>query len=155
MLDVSAAGHLAGGETIDEGIREAREELGIDVDARDLLHIGERVEVADQDNGQHNREYQSVFLLQTDKELAAFRPQIEEVWGLFWIPITDGLALFAGRIDQLRVSGIEYDQEVRGYIGTERTVRPDDFLPRIQRYYMAALIAAQRAVDGKPDIAIS
>ena len=55
-LDVSAAGHLEVGEDPIDGLREIREELGIEVKQEALLYLGERVEVADQDNGQKNRE---------------------------------------------------------------------------------------------------
>ncbi|WP_407645941.1 NUDIX hydrolase [Actinacidiphila oryziradicis] len=63
LLDVSAAGHLEAGEPVEAGLREVTEELGIEVDRSRLHHLGERVEVADQKNGQRNREYQSVCLI--------------------------------------------------------------------------------------------
>src|SRR5690348_15694820 len=77
MLDVSAAGHLEAGETVEQGVREVTEELGITFSPPDLAFLGYRVEVADQANGQRNREYQAVYLLRVDKELTDFAPQVE------------------------------------------------------------------------------
>src|SRR4051812_4170966 len=46
MLDTAAAGHYTTGETIADGIREIREELGIDVTFDQLVPIGQRVGIA-------------------------------------------------------------------------------------------------------------
>ncbi len=96
LLDVSAAGHLDAGEQPEQGIREMEEELGLVVPIADAVHLGERVEVADQTNGQKNREYQSVYLLRWDGVASDLRLDPDEVWGIYWLPITPGLDLFAG-----------------------------------------------------------
>ena len=38
--DITAAGHLMAGETVRDGVREVKEELGIEVDFDNLLYIG-------------------------------------------------------------------------------------------------------------------
>jgi isopentenyldiphosphate isomerase len=155
MLDVSAAGHLDAGETVEEGVREVHEELGLTSGLEEMAYLGERVEVADQANGQHNREYQSVYLLRCEIPLAEFAPDPHEVWGLFWAPLREGLELFAGDRRNIEIDGIEYDADEQAYKASRRTVAPDDFLPRIQRYYLSSFIAVERALEGRKYIAIS
>ena len=155
MLDVSAAGHIEAGESVAEGVREVREELGIDFDANQLYELGDRVEVADQTNGQRNREYQAVYLLRCDDELSRYQPQVEEIAGLVWLPITDALELFAGTREVAAIEGIKYDPKQEQWIPVQRDVSKGDFLPRIQRYYLTAAIMADRLVAGQFPLAIS
>lgn len=154
LLDVSAAGHLEAGETIEDGIREVVEELGIPILMDHLKFAGYRVEVADQENGQLNREYQAVFLGIVNHSLMQYRPQKEEVSALLWMPIADGMRFFAGEILEIKLQGIEI-----GAGGTVKEINVvvsiQNFLPRIQRYYLAALINAERALAGSHYLAIS
>lgn len=153
MLDVSAAGHLTAGEDVMDGVREVREELGIDFRDTDLVYAGERVEVADQANGQRNREYQSVFFLKVNHSLVNFRPQEEEVSGLTWLPLTQGVELFTGQRHAVDVTVRTFSH---GRTSEHlRTVTVDDFLPRIQRYYLASLIMSERLLENRLPIALS
>jgi isopentenyldiphosphate isomerase len=153
-LDISAAGHLTAGETIEDGIREVEEELGIEVRLSELIDAGQRVEVSDKPNGPLNREYQSVFLLPTTKVLTDFSPDPGEVAGFASIPIDRGLDLFAERVSSIEVPTVDVRPD-GVLVSRMRSVTKDEFIPRIPRYYMAALILAERVCDGKQDIAIS
>lgn len=153
-LDVSAAGHLAAGESVESGVREVEEELGIAVHFADLVGAGDRVEVSDSAAGIHNREYQSVFFLRTELDLSEFVPDPGEVAGLAALPIPEAIDLFAGRLRALDVATIRVEPSGALSPG-RRSVEIADFIPRIQRYYLAAAIAAERVFEGKRDIAIS
>ena len=153
LLDVSAAGHLSAGEAVVDGLREVREELGIEFDPADTVFAGERVEVADQENGQHNREYQSVYFVGTELDLEDFTPQVEEVSGLLWLPLEDGLRLFTGAVSRVSVSQRRFTDG--HWILGARELTSADFLPRIQKYYLAALIMSERLVEGRLPLAIS
>jgi isopentenyldiphosphate isomerase len=155
MLDVSAAGHISAGETVAEGVREVREELGVAFDETDLYPLGDRVEVADQTNGQKNREYQSVYLLRLDTDLTDYDPQVEEVAGLMWIELADALRLFSGGVSGAQMTGIKYDRVQGAWLPFEKAVTESDFLPRIQRYYLTAAIMADRLIAGQLPLAIS
>src|SRR4051794_1911294 len=45
-LDITAAGHLQSGETVEDGIREVNEELGISARYGDLIPLGIKFDVA-------------------------------------------------------------------------------------------------------------
>jgi isopentenyldiphosphate isomerase len=153
-LDVSAAGHLEAGENISDGLREISEELGITVDMTQLKYAGERVEVADQTNGQKNREYQSVFFAQMNANLLDLKPDPVEVCGLYWLDIESGFSLFSERVVSVKLEGIELHSDGI-FLPKSYDVRLDDFLPRIQKYYLTSLIMVERIIDGKLDVAIS
>ena len=156
MLDVSAAGHILAGEKIDEGVREVEEELGIIINIKNLRFLGYRVEVADQTNGQKNREYQAVYLLKHDPNLFEYRPQIEEVDSLFWLNIDDGINLLTGKQNSVKVKGIKYDKSSKNWTSHEREITINELLPRIQSYYLTVLIMGQRFLsDNTLPLAIS
>lgn len=155
MVDISAAGHIKSGESVEEGVREVAEELGIPVTHDELISLGYRIEVADQPNGQHNREYQAVFVLRSDLDLNEYSPQVEEVAGLLWVGIDDGLKLFSGTADAVSAEGIVYDKNARAWRSEHRKLRAADFLPRIQKYYLTILIMAERLRGGGTAVAIS
>lgn len=155
MLDVSAAGHLEAGESLEQGIREVSEELGVAVSIADLHFLGHRVEVADQTNGQKNREYQAVYILNSNQKLENYSPQIEEVSGLLWIKLDDGLKLFSGGLERAHMEGISYSTAKKEWVKVTREVSIEDFLPRIQRYYLTACIMGQRAIENKFPLSIS
>lgn len=155
MLDVSAAGHILAGETMQDGIREAEEELGICFDTTKLHNLGYRVEVADQKNGQMNREYQGVHMCEVEIGLNDFKPQVEEVSGLYWINIQDGIDLFSGKLSEVQAEGVFYDRKKEVWIESKRMFSKEKFLPRIQNYYLTAHIMAERLLEDKMPLSIS
>jgi isopentenyldiphosphate isomerase len=154
-FDVSAAGHLEAGEDLKDGIREVSEELGILLSIERLNSLGYRVEVGDQSNGQLNREYQAVYMLSLDIPLSEYHPQVEEVSGLFWLNISDGLQLFAGSLQAATMEGILYNKSSQQWETSSRVVTEKDFLPRIQKYYLTACIMAERLIENRFPLAIS
>lgn len=154
-LDVSAAGHIMAGETIEDGVREVREELGINFSLDNMYCLGYRVEVADQANGQKNREYQSVHILKHDVLLSEYSPQLEEVNGLFWLKLNDGISLFNCDKESSVINGIVYDNNSKRWITTERKVKYQDFLPRIPNYYLTVCIMGQRILNKQFPVSIS
>ncbi len=155
LLDVSAAGHLEAGETLEEGIREVSEELGIPLPMNALHQLGYRVEVADQKNGQKNREYQAVYMANVDLPLTEYQPQVEEVSGLLWLDVQDGIGLFSGVKKKATMRGIRYDSDKKRWEPATRAVTSRDFLPRIQQYYLTICIMAERLAENRSPLSIS
>ena len=56
VLDITAAGHIMADESVEDGIRELEEELGLSVDHSQLLDLGIRCEVVKLPN-MINREF--------------------------------------------------------------------------------------------------
>lgn len=78
--DVSVAGHVLAGETIeDAALREVKEEIGIAILKTDLVKIDIRKNINRHPNGIIDCEFQNVFLCKLDVDLHALKKQDEEV----------------------------------------------------------------------------
>lgn len=77
--DISAAGHAGAGEDpITTALREAKEELGLDIKPEELEFITVRKSMANRDV-RKNREHQSVYLLKFDGDITSLHAQKEEI----------------------------------------------------------------------------
>jgi isopentenyldiphosphate isomerase len=146
MLDITAAGHYEAGETVIDGVREIKEELGVDVRFDALIPVGSRLGVA-RYNGLIDREFNDVFFLVSDAPLSAYHIQQEEVSGLVRIAIDDGLALFAGERDS--ISG-----EAVGLGAAVVDMRLEDFIVSQDRYTYRAMVLAKRCLNGEKHLVI-
>jgi len=145
-LDVSVGGHYAAGESMTDGIRELREELGIDVAFDDLIPVGLRVTVARYD-GLIDREFADNFLLMHDADIRDYRYQQDEVAGLVAFAIDDGLALFAGERETITARAVGLGADVLD-------IRRDDFAPLVDRPFYKALVVAKRCLNGEKYLVI-
>jgi isopentenyldiphosphate isomerase len=85
FLDASAAGHLLAGEAVQDGLREAEEELGTVYVFDDLESLGVHRVADPERSGIVNRELQHVFAVRDDRPL--------EEWTAFDRVELDGLVL--------------------------------------------------------------
>jgi len=135
--DITAAGHLTAGETMQDASREVEEELGIDAQYESLLPLGEaRHEAVGTAKGVPfiDREISAVYGLIYEGKLAALHLQAEEVAGVYEADLDDMIALFESKLAYVTASGMAYASDGR-LQETERTVRASDFVTRPASYY--------------------
>ncbi len=148
-LDLSATGHLQAGETPGAGmVREIAEELGIDIDASQLVPLGTRL-LADDHGSVRNRELMHVYLLADDRPLDAFVLDPDHVGGLVEILTSDLLRLLADRTARARCEALWVD----GRTG-QRSVGYDDLVPPLDGYWAVVTMMAERLVAGATPLAI-
>lgn len=154
-LDISAAGHIRSGESVEDGIRELEEELGLRYEIGDLIFAGKRVEVSDNnEKNVHNREYQSVYFCKSNLAIDDYNPDPEEVSGLAEIPLDESIRLFSGQVSEVNVRTCIYSKD--GSIErNNRILKLEDFIPRIQNYYLIASIMGKRLAENQLPLAIS
>lgn len=133
-LDVAVTGHLRAGEAILDGLREAREEIGLGLAPADVVRLGLRRRADERTAGIRDRELQEIFATATPLPLAAFAPDPDEVTALVTVDLADAGALFRGERDVVNAF------ETRG---NERstavsTVRLADFVRAADGYYAIA-----------------
>ena len=153
LLDISAAGHLAAGETPEDGIREVQEELGISLQTTAMTFLGYRVEVADETNGYKNREHQAVYMTRLDLPLSAFNPDPAEVNGIVWVPIIE-LERVLDRGAKITAEAMVFDEVGKSFVDRTIEIEQSTFLPRIQRYYTLVSIMAERMLSGRLPISV-
>ena len=133
-------------------VREAHEELGIDVDPDELVPLGVR-RVVSLEPGVIDREIQDIYLLRRDLPLTAYHPDPDEIDGLALLDAEEAARLHAGTIEQAAAEVLP-----RGATTIEtRTITPADLIPG-RGAYLAALaravadVLAGRAPQGLPSI---
>lgn len=84
LWDVSAAGHIDAGETfIDAALRETKEEIGLQLQAKDLTQIGTKRHESSYNNGAiKDNEFHQVFIAELNASLNDLIPQEDEVEAL-------------------------------------------------------------------------
>ena len=140
-IDISAAGHLEAGESVADGVREIREELGLDINFADLIPLGRRVGIA-KDGDFIDRQICHVFFLRCDQPLCDYRYPGGEVAGLLKLDIQAGLRLLSGEADMIQA-------EATGLGAAAISVGRGDFISSIDNYNLKALLLAQRYFAGQ------
>ncbi len=140
-LDISAAGHLQSGETIQDGARELEEELGLTVSFDDLVSLGRRVSIKKYKD-LVDCQVAHVFLYECDQSLTDYTYQQSEIAGLVKLPIVVGIQLLTGEIDFAIVPAVG--------LGTDKIkVTLDDFIQTIDPYALKILLLAKRYFAGE------
>lgn len=144
LFDISAAGHYQAGETIEDGIREVQEELGIAVSFSELVPMGQHISAFQYDDIV-DRQFCDVFLLVHAQDIHEYRYQKEELDGLIVFSIADGLKLFNGQATNIsaRAAGLGAD---------EITISEADFVPRTDDYIIHVMQLAIRHLNGERDL---
>ncbi|WP_372662661.1 NUDIX domain-containing protein [Cohnella sp.] len=137
-FDITAAGHLAAGETPRDAVRELEEELGVQVAFDELTEYGIiREESSGEIGGAAyiDAEVSHVYGLVTSMELMDFTLQEEEVSGLYEADADELIALLEGKVDELIVSGVTIKN---GQLKAAKTIITcSSFVSRDYGYYIS------------------
>ena len=126
LFDITAAGHILATETIEEGVREVEEELGIAVDFSKLHAKGvvrDRIELPDF----HDYEYANVFLYESTFLPSDFSLQREEVESVHIVKREDFVQLSLNKIKTVTCTNI--------FDATSVEIGLIDFVPHEHTYF--------------------
>lgn len=127
LLDITAAGHLLADETVEDGVREIKEEIGIDVAFKELIKLGV-IDYCVVQEGFIDKELANVFLYKSENIFDDFTLQVEEVSGIVKTKFIDFAQLWFGEKDEIEISGFEiYDDGKKQII--KESVSRDKFVP--------------------------
>ena len=80
LWDISVAGHVGTGEEIlTSAKREVFEEIGLELNEKDLIKIGTRIHQVSHKNGIQDNEHHHVFIAELKVPVSTLKIQIEEV----------------------------------------------------------------------------
>lgn len=136
-LDVTVAGHLLAHETVADGVREVREELGIAVPFDALSRLGV---FKDQIVGEGfiDKEFANVFLYRTAARMADFTLQRDEVAGIVKAEFKQLNALWQGTASEVEIEGFTTDRKGR-HVSINKRVDKSHFVPHELAYYEGVL----------------
>lgn len=143
--DITVAGHLTAGETIEDAVREIEEEIGVTVSYSQLKYIMRAKEEShDVHNGIvfHDCEYSEVFAMENPISISSWVFQPSEVLAVYTAPLRSLYQLFTGEIEELQVTG--YKQSAIPSSAAEEhisIITKKQFVPRDSQYYLRILQA--------------
>lgn len=110
LFDITAAGHLLAHETVNDGIREVKEELGINLSMKNLQSIGIIKDTISHGNFIDN-EFAHTFLYIVEKRNLPFHLQEEEVSGIFSAPLSEVEKLYEKKVTHISLTCIISNKE--------------------------------------------
>ena len=133
LLDITAAGHILAEETVEDGIREIKEELGIHVVMDDLVPLGV-FECSIKIDDYINNEFSHVFLYHRNHDIADFKLQPEEVRGIMKSKFASFYDLWMGLKEEIHIEGYIINENGEKVM-VNQTVGKEAFTPNINSYY--------------------
>lgn len=98
MVDVTVGGHFAAGETFVDVLREAEEEIGLNLSPADLIYIdtqkAERFYPNREEPERIDREFQEIYFCHCDQPLSNYFLNPDEVDILYEVPLDAAIALY-------------------------------------------------------------
>lgn len=143
-LDVAIGGHFRAGETLDETLREAEEEIGLTLRVEQLVPVGRRWARGGEPPVQDN-ELNEVFAVRCDQPLTAYRQHPDEVSAVVAVAMADMLALLRHEVDT--VPAREQRRDARET--TTTSVRRSEFVQGRDDYPQRALGSLELVLRGE------
>ncbi|QGQ95465.1 NUDIX domain-containing protein [Paenibacillus psychroresistens] len=135
LLDISCAGHLLQGESVEDGVRELQEELGLTVPFDELQFCGVIKGEYMISETVIDREFNHIFIYRCNKLLEEYDFQKNEISGLFSIKLIDFQQLLSGKIDLIETEGIVFDETKKEIHNESRKIYLKDIVPNSDDYY--------------------
>jgi len=143
LYDITAAGHLLAYETVQDGLREVEEELGLLLNMNELQSLGIIMDTIVHGEFIDN-EFAHTFMYNSENENLAFRLQKEEVSGIFSVPLSEVILLFENKVESISLLCItSYNKN-----DTEKIVTLNDFVPHGKEYMNEVLYNIQHNLRG-------
>lgn len=143
LFDITAAGHLGAAETVRDGVRELKEELGLSVRFEQLTPLGvicDEIKLP----GFTDRERAFVFLHEEPVVMDACRLQREEVAGLAKMEFGSFFELCTKKIERTEIEGFRETGE--GRTPFHQTVSLEDFVPHETAYWEEVAVRCRKAL---------
>ncbi|MFS0864726.1 NUDIX hydrolase [Fredinandcohnia sp. 179-A 10B2 NHS] len=137
LLDITSAGHLMADENVNDGVREIKEEIGIDVAFEELIVLGIMEYCAEKADFIDN-ELAHVFLYKSENTFDDFTLQADEVSGIVKARFTDFTELWFGTKDKIEVQGFAIDKN-KNKLMVDQTVSREKFVPHQEIFYQEVI----------------
>ncbi|UOQ86371.1 NUDIX hydrolase [Gracilibacillus salinarum] len=134
LFDITAAGHLLANETVEDGVREIKEELGVTLRFDQLNALG----IITYTNVVENfidKEMANVFLYCSSLDFEDFTLQEEEVAGIVKVTFQDFFDLWVGDREQIHMEGFTVKEKKKKWI--EGNIGTNHFVPHQTMFYQS------------------
>lgn len=139
LFDITAAGHLLAHEKVSDGIREVREELGVDLGMEDLKTIGIFKDSIVQKDFIDN-EFAHTYVYMIGPANPSLHIQEEEVSAIYSAPMADVISLYEREVQHITLHHIHSNSITHSSL----IVKPEDFVPHSEEYMGKVLKSLNR-----------
>jgi isopentenyldiphosphate isomerase len=156
LFDMSVAGHYQAGEGIEGGIRECREELGIEVAPHQLRQVARRIIDETLYSGTINREFQDIYLLELDDPIDSYAIGYPEVSALVECSLRGLVRVVTGEVVSVPCHGVMFDESRDGIVGFDGRISQADLIFEARAYHQTVFPLLSKIVgsgDGNADVA--
>ena len=142
LLDITAAGHILADESPVDGLRELKEELGIDLALEEMHSLG-MIKDSLNSPGFIDNELCHVFLYEKPVPFDDYWLQSEEVSGIMMASLTEFENLWFGKKKKIQVEGFlaNVKNEKKSYC---MHVSKNDFVPHEDAYIQSVIKAIEK-----------
>jgi isopentenyldiphosphate isomerase len=137
LLDITAAGHLMADESVEDGVREIKEEVGIDIDIKELIPLG-IIDYCVTEEDFIDKEFAHTFLYKSEKSFEDFILQ-DEVAGMVKVDLNEFAELCLGEREKIKITGFRIKEEDGNKIYFEERVGKEKFVPHQYKFYRTVL----------------
>ncbi|MFJ8065257.1 NUDIX domain-containing protein [Psychrobacillus sp. NPDC096426] len=137
LLDITAAGHLLANETVQDGVREVKEELGIGVSFEELVSLG-IIDYSVTTGELIDRELANVYVYNCTLGFDDFAIQTEEVSGVVRAKFKPFSELWLGELEEIQIEGFEINKAGKR-VSFNKIVTKNNFVLHEQSYYEAII----------------
>ncbi|MEH7247511.1 NUDIX domain-containing protein [Neobacillus niacini] len=137
LLDITAAGHLLANETVQDGVREIKEEVGVEISFQELIPLG-IIDYCVIREDFIDKEIANVFLYKSKKSFDDFTLQEEEVAGIVKAEFIHFAELWFGDRESIRISGFEIKKDGNKILIDENVGR-NKFVPHQIKFYKTVI----------------
>lgn len=146
-LDVSVGGHYEELETIQDGLREVKEELGKDYRFSDLISLGRKINVGIGTDGTQRNTVSDLFMIEDDSPLETYRLEEDEVYAICACPLEELYKVHTVKNYTFEVVGKKYDHN-----DLKIKVNKDIFPQNWDDYHFKIVLLLQRYFKGAKNL---
>jgi hypothetical protein len=146
-LDVAAGGHYTSGESLLDGLREASEELGVDINSDHLKPLGKKLHVSKAKDGTMLYTAVDMYLAEESWPLKSYKLQKEEVDAIVALPVAELLKVHRNEHYSFSAVGLDSDQTPLNI-----KVVQSSFPVNLDRYHYKMAVLADRYFKGDLDL---
>lgn len=137
LLDITVAGHLMADETAREGVREIKEEVGIDIPFHDLVPLG-LINYCVISENFIDKELAHLFLYKSAHNLNDLTIQPDEVSGMVLVEFNDFSKLWLDEKQEIKAGGFKIDKE-NNRVDFVEHIGKNQFVPHQISYYLEVI----------------
>ncbi|MDU5081272.1 MAG: NUDIX hydrolase [Bacillota bacterium] len=133
LLDTTVAGHLLANETVQDGVREITEEIGIDISFQELIPLGIIAHcIVSEDL--IDKEIANIFLYKSEKSFDNFTLQEEEVSGIVKTKFKHFAELWLDERETIKIKGFLIKKDGEKVL-IDENVGKNKFVPYQIKFY--------------------